>query len=138
MSSSFAIRMPCDIQSVEVGGQTIVFIDDFLEDPHSLVEAACASCFEPATPGNEQKGYPGLRAPAPVAYTQAITGLLDPLIKVNFGVPDDLPVKVGLSAFSLTTTVPDALGQDPNGVSSAFEESNLGGAAFRVRLVIGR
>ena len=36
------------------------------------------------------------------------------------------------------TTVPDALGQDPNGVSSAFEESNLGGAAFRVRLVIGR
>lgn len=36
------------------------------------------------------------------------------------------------------TTVPDALGQDPNGVSAAFDESNLGGAAFRVRLVIGR
>jgi opacity protein-like surface antigen len=35
------------------------------------------------------------------------------------------------------TTVPDALGQDPNGVSAAFEESNLGGAAFRVRIVIG-
>lgn len=110
MSSPFAIRMPCDIQSVEVGGQTIVFIDDFLEDPQALVKLACASPFEPASPPAEQKGYPGLRAPAPEAYTQSITGLLDPLIKVNFGVPEQLPVKVGLSAFSLTTTPPEALG----------------------------
>jgi opacity protein-like surface antigen len=36
------------------------------------------------------------------------------------------------------TTVPDALGQDPNGVSAAFEETNLGGTAFRVRFVVGR
>jgi opacity protein-like surface antigen len=36
------------------------------------------------------------------------------------------------------TTVPDALGQDPNGVSAAFEETDLGGTAFRVRFVIGR
>jgi opacity protein-like surface antigen len=36
------------------------------------------------------------------------------------------------------TTVPDALGQDPNSVSAAFEETNLGGAAFRVRVVVGR
>lgn len=110
MSSPFAFRMPCDIQSVEVGGQTIVFIDDFLEDPHALVEAARGSRFEPAGSPAEQKGYPGLRAPAPAAYTQSITALLEPLIKVNFGVPEHLPVKVGLSAFSLTTTAPDALG----------------------------
>jgi hypothetical protein len=36
------------------------------------------------------------------------------------------------------TTVPDALGQDPNGVSAAFAETDLGGAAFRVRFVVGR
>lgn len=36
------------------------------------------------------------------------------------------------------TTVPGALGQDPNGVSAVFEESNLGGMAFRVRFVVGR
>jgi opacity protein-like surface antigen len=36
------------------------------------------------------------------------------------------------------TTVPDALGQDPNGTSAAFGETDLGGAAFRVRLVVGR
>lgn len=110
MSDSFALRMPVDVQSVNVGGQTVVFIDDFLEDPQALVEAACGSLFEPASPPGEKKGYPGLRAPAPLAYTQVITALLDPLVKVNFGVPENLPVKVGLSAFSLTTTAPDALG----------------------------
>ena len=36
------------------------------------------------------------------------------------------------------TTVPDALGQDANGVSAAFNETDLGGTAFRVRFVIGR
>lgn len=110
MNPPFAIRAPCDIQSVQVGGQTVVFVDDFLEDPHALVEAACASRFEPASPADGQKGYPGLRAEAPAAYTQAITALMDPLIKVNFGVPPELPVKVGLSAFSLTTTAPASLG----------------------------
>jgi opacity protein-like surface antigen len=36
------------------------------------------------------------------------------------------------------TTVPDALGQDPNGVSSEFDETDLGGVTFRVKVVIGR
>jgi opacity protein-like surface antigen len=36
------------------------------------------------------------------------------------------------------STVPDALGQDPNGVSAAFEETNLGGVGFRVKFVVGR
>lgn len=36
------------------------------------------------------------------------------------------------------TTVPDALGQDPNGVSAAFDETDLGGLAFRVKFVVGR
>ena len=36
------------------------------------------------------------------------------------------------------STVPGALGQDPNGVSAAFDETNLGGVAFRVKFVIGR
>jgi hypothetical protein len=102
------IRMPPDVRSVEIGGQRIVFIDDFLENPQPLVEAACASRFEPAA--SAQKGYPGLRAAAPAAYTQALTDLLDPLIKANYLVPAHLDIKVGLSAFSLTTTAPDELG----------------------------
>lgn len=104
------IRIPPHVQWVDIGGQRIVFIDDFLQDPQALVQAACASRFEPPATQAEQKGYPGLRTPAPAAYTQALTELLDPLIKVNFGVPEQLDVKVGLSAFSLTTTPPEALG----------------------------
>ena len=36
------------------------------------------------------------------------------------------------------TTVPDALGEDPNGVASQFQESNLGGVTVRVKVVVGR
>ena len=35
-------------------------------------------------------------------------------------------------------TVPDALGDDPNGVASEFDEDDLGGVTFRVKIVIGR
>jgi hypothetical protein len=35
-------------------------------------------------------------------------------------------------------TVPDALGQDPNGVASHFDESDLGGLTVRLKVVIGR
>ncbi|HEX3141937.1 MAG TPA: DUF6445 family protein [Rhizobacter sp.] len=110
MNPPIAIRMPPDIQSVNIGGQSIVFIDNFLQDPQALVESACQSRFEPSATRAEQKGYPGLRAPAPAAYTQTLTELLDALIKVNFQVPEHLGIKVGLSAFSLTNTHPEELG----------------------------
>jgi hypothetical protein len=34
--------------------------------------------------------------------------------------------------------VPDALGEDPNGVAAHFDEDNLGGVTFRVKIVVGR
>lgn len=34
--------------------------------------------------------------------------------------------------------VPDALGADPNGVAAHFDEDNLGGITFRVKIVVGR
>ena len=43
----------------------------------------------------------------------------------------------GVSGEAQWTTVPDALGQDPNSVSAEFDETDLGGVTFRVRLVIG-
>ena len=33
--------------------------------------------------------------------------------------------------------VPHALGDDPNGVSHEFDESNLGGVTLRVKAVVG-
>jgi opacity protein-like surface antigen len=35
-------------------------------------------------------------------------------------------------------SVPNALGNDPNGVSSAYNEHDLGGFTFRVKIVVGR
>ncbi|MFG6490071.1 DUF6445 family protein [Roseateles sp. BYS78W] len=106
----FALRMPPDIRSVRIGEHTVVFIDDFLQDPQALVEAASRARFEPCPGADEKRGYPGIRAPVPSAYSESLTALLDPLIKVNFGVPEALPVKKTPCAFSLTTVAPSELG----------------------------
>jgi opacity protein-like surface antigen len=45
---------------------------------------------------------------------------------------------LGLAGEAEWAMVPDALGQDPNGVSAAFNETDLGGGSFRVKIVIGR
>ncbi len=45
---------------------------------------------------------------------------------------------VGVAADVRWTSVPDALGSDPNGVSAAFDETNLGGTRFTVRFLVGR
>ncbi len=106
----FAIRMPPDIRSVRVGEHAVVVIDDFLADPQALLDAACAATFEPLPGAAERKGYPGLRAPVPAAYSEQLTELLEPLIKLNFDVPEALPVKKTPCTFSLTTLAPLALG----------------------------
>lgn len=110
MGEPFALRMPPDIRSVRVGAHDVVFIDDFLRDPQALVEAAGRARFEPCAGAGEGRGYPGIRAPVPADYSARLTELLDPLIKVNFGVPEDLAVLKTPCAFSLTTVAPQALG----------------------------
>ena len=45
---------------------------------------------------------------------------------------------LGLAGEAQWTTVRDALGTDPNGVSAHFGESDLGGTTVRVRIVLGR
>ena len=107
---SFAVRMPPDIRSVQVGEHRVVVIDNFLDDPQPLVDAACEAAFKPCPGAEERRGYPGVRAPAPTAYSESLTALLDPLIKVNFGVPEALPVKKTPCMFSLTTVAPHELG----------------------------
>lgn len=107
---SIQIRMPPDIQSVQIGGQLVVFIDDFLEDPQALVEAACRSEFLACPGRDEGKGYPGVRATAPAGYSHELVALLDPLIRLNFQVPEQLPLSKSACEFSLVTQPPQALG----------------------------
>ena len=44
----------------------------------------------------------------------------------------------GVAGEAKWSTVPDGLGQDPNSVSAAFDETNLGGTTFLVKFVVGR
>ena len=44
----------------------------------------------------------------------------------------------GVAGEAQWTSVPDAIGQDPLSVAAAFDETNLGGSAFRVKFVVGR
>ena len=45
---------------------------------------------------------------------------------------------LGAAAETQWTTVPDAFGNDPNSVSREFDESDLGGMTFRLKVVVGR
>lgn len=110
MNDPYALRMPPLVQSVDVAGHPVVFIDDFLEHPEAMVEAACQAQYEPYPGLAERKGYPGIRAQAPAGYSANLTDLLEPLIKQNFGVPEDLPLRKSMCAFSLTTTPAAELG----------------------------
>ncbi|MDT8999917.1 DUF6445 family protein [Paucibacter sp. APW11] len=106
----FALRMPPDVRSVRIGDHQVVLIDDFLEDPQALLAEARASRFEPYPKQSAHKGYPGVRAEAPADYTANLVQLVEPLIKLNFKVPEDLPLHKSICAFSLTTMPPDTLG----------------------------
>ena len=45
---------------------------------------------------------------------------------------------IGTALEAEWATVPGALGADPNGVSREFNETDLGGTTYRVKVVIGR
>jgi opacity protein-like surface antigen len=45
---------------------------------------------------------------------------------------------VGVAGEAEWSTVRDALGENPSGVSSAFDETDLGGVTFRGKIVVGR
>lgn len=102
--------MPPDVRSVRVGAHDIVFIDDFLADPQPLLQAAHRASYTPCPGATERKGYPGVRAPVPADYSAELTALMEPLMRQNFGVPGDLPLRKSECAFSLTTVRPEELG----------------------------
>lgn len=110
MDTQFSVRMPPDIQSIQVGEHQVILIDNFLQDPDALVRAAAQSQFAPYPGTDTRQGYPGIRAPAPLAYSHRITELMEPVIKLNLGVPDQLPLRKTPCAFSLTTVAPQDLG----------------------------
>lgn len=136
MDEPFAIRMPPDIQSVSIGEHQAIIMDDFLVDPQHLLELATRSTFAPYPNLESKKGYPGIRAEAPMDYSQSIAELLVPLIHANFGVPEELPMRKSMCAFSLTTMRPAELG--PLQCTPHFDASTPNHMAILLYLCDGR
>ena len=110
MNTEFAIRMPPDIRSITIGDHQALIIDNFLVNPQAMLDIAAQSEFIPYPNFDGKKGYPGLRAQVPAAYSSTITALLEKVIKVNFGVPAQLELRKSPCAFSLTTMPAEDLG----------------------------
>lgn len=109
-TKKYSIQLPPTIQSVTIGEHQAIIIDNFLQDPYSMVEVAAQSPFFPYPGLETKKGYPGIRAEAPADYSHNLTDLLEPLIKLNFNIPEQLEVRKSICAFSLTTLPPEELG----------------------------
>jgi hypothetical protein len=80
----------------------VVVIDSFSLDPAALVAGAARAAFIDAG-----SIYPGIRAPAPWGYVEALLAATTSLIEATFGAP--APAELDLCAFSMVTTPPASL-----------------------------
>jgi hypothetical protein len=80
----------------------VVCIDDFSVNPALLVAIACEAVFI-----DVGSRYPGVRAPAPQAYTNALLSATAATIEQAFGAPPE--ADLDLCAFSMVTTAPEKL-----------------------------
>ena len=98
------------INTINIGSHKLLVIDDFLKNPQLMVEHAEQSQFSLYPGYHSKKGYPGIRATAPVDYSYSLTMLLEPIIKKEFGVPQHLDIRKSVCAYSLMTMQPQELG----------------------------
>jgi hypothetical protein len=105
----FALN-PTPVASLHLIGreqEPVMVLDGVMRRPEALVDyAATEVSFAPA--GTLQGGYPGIRAPAPLNYVQALVKAMDPLVRRAFALG-----RVGLARaecnFSIVTTAPENL-----------------------------
>ncbi len=84
----------------------VIVIDNFSHDPESLIaHAAALAPFASA----ERTFYPGVRAPVPLPFVQAVHAYLDGALRAAFALGDQT-VLSGAWEFSLVTTPPADLG----------------------------
>ncbi len=81
-------------------------IENFVEDPHALIDHAASIAPFPAA---ERTFYPGVRAPVPMSFVQAAQAYLDHALRAVFDLGDQ-EVPSGGWEFSLVTTPPADLG----------------------------
>ena len=91
-----------DVIRVGRDGSPVIIVDEFLSDPQSCVVLAANADFIDAG-----STYPGVRAPAPRAYVDALLDATSTLIAEQFGAKPEH--ELDLCAFSMVTTPPEQL-----------------------------
>ncbi|MBX3564054.1 MAG: hypothetical protein KF730_05690 [Sphingomonas sp.] len=87
--------------------EPLLQIDDLLCFPENLVDyAAREVTFQPVY--GPEGGYPGIRAPAPLDYVEAVVRGVDPLLRQAFGLERARLANAECN-FSLVTLAPEAL-----------------------------
>lgn len=84
--------------------QPVLIVDNFLAEPHLLVDFCC----ENSSFNAGDAFYPGLRMLAPREYLIAISEYLRPIISETFGIEDGAISRL-FSSYSLVTTPPEKL-----------------------------
>jgi len=97
----FDVNPSRHVQVLRIGRDRlpVIIIDSFMRDPAPLIARAAEAVFIDAG-----SVYPGVRAPAPKAYVDALLAATSRVIEEAFGAPpaDELE----LCAFSMVTTLP--------------------------------
>lgn len=108
MSGGFALAPELAVTREIVGNERepVLVIDGLSRDPAALVDFAADATFAPAH--GPAGGYPGLRAPAPLAYVERVVKTLMPLIVRTFDLGAVKPVRAECF-LSLVTLPPGEL-----------------------------
>lgn len=108
MAHPFPLAAQLSLTGRRIGQERepLLIVDDLLDRPGDLVEAAAGSAFQPAH--GPAGGYPGVRAEAPLDYVEAVARLLCGLLGEVFGLGAVKPVRADCN-FSLVTLPPAAL-----------------------------
>lgn len=106
MSPDFAVNPNAKVQYTRLGqdGEILLIIDDFLSDPHAVVDMAA----EGVVYGPAGAAYPGLRAPLPAAYNLNMYNALQGLLLDLFQVDPNWRMTL-TSSFSMITEPPGQL-----------------------------
>lgn len=106
---TLAARSDLDPVCLRVGreAETVLVIDDAAQDPGALVDCAARDAAF-AAPSQARNFYPGLVAPAPLAYVASLSRGLDPHIRRAFDL-GDVVLGRAVCNFSLATLAPERL-----------------------------
>lgn len=105
----FSLRPSLDVSLQRIGAEQepVLVVDGMMNDPGALVDyAASEVTFEPVW--GPSGGYPGIRAPAPLNYVEALVRALDPMMRRAFGL-DRVKLAKAECSFSLVTLPADRL-----------------------------